>query len=204
MLEVPFLWMPLCLCKNTQRCISQAVLKSDQFRVAHNIYTTENILHYLRFPTLLKSQDALPKSSGGSHTVASCFRMRFYLYRDLYLNLWNKKLVNSNFFSSPNYEKIILKYTNCEKEDEKTIVPLPASVRFIKFKKKITEELNNVNSVPDIISFTVGFAIPNKARTGLVQILITLRTLQTRRMPFQIRRNPQNILIVNLIAAANT
>lgn len=65
-------------------------------------------------------------------------------------------------------------------------------------------EVNGINGVPDIISFTVGFPISNKARTALVQILITLRTFQTCRMPFQIRRNPQNILIVNLIAATNT
>lgn len=86
-----------------------------------------------------------------------------------------------------------------------TVFPLNSSVKFIKLKRKIkSHQTISVNGVPDIISFTVGFAIPNKARTGLVQILITLCTLQTCRMPFQIRRNPQNILIVNLIAATNT
>jgi len=95
--------MPLCLCKDSERRVSHILLKSDQVLVAHNSYTTEHILHYLRFPTLLGSQDALPKSSGGSHTVASCSRTRFCLYRNLHLNLWKRKFDGSNFSSSPVY-----------------------------------------------------------------------------------------------------
>lgn len=52
-----------------QRYISQVVLESDLFRVARSIYTTENIIHYLRFSLWLESQDALPKSSESSYTV---------------------------------------------------------------------------------------------------------------------------------------
>ena len=65
------------------------------------------------------------------------------------------------------------------------------------------KEERKVSFVPDVISFTVGFPVPNKAGTSLVQILVTFRTLQTCRVPFQIRRNSENILVVDLIAATD-
>ena len=39
------------------------------------------------------------------------------------------------------------------------------------------------NAIPDVVPFTVGFPISDKTRAGLVQILVTLRALQTGRVP---------------------
>lgn len=65
-------------------------------------------------------------------------------------------------------------------------------------------DIHNIQLLPDIVSFTVGFPVSDKAGTRLVQILITLRTLQTGSVPLEVRRDPQNILVMDLVPTADT
>lgn len=59
-------------------------------------------------------------------------------------------------------------------------------------------------SLPCIISFTVGFSVPDKTSAGLIQILVALCTLETSRMPLQVRGHSQDVLVVYLTSTAHT
>lgn len=55
----------------------------------------------------------------------------------------------------------------------------------------------NGNS-PNIVSLAVRFSVFNKAGTVFVQELVALRALKARRVPFEVRGYPQNVLVVDL------
>jgi len=57
---------------------------------------------------------------------------------------------------------------------------------------------------PHIISLAVGLAVSNKAGTVLVEELVALCAFETRGVPLQVRRHPQDVLVVDLGAATNT
>jgi hypothetical protein len=56
---------------------------------------------------------------------------------------------------------------------------------------------------PDIIPFAVGFAVSDETRARLVKKLMTLGTLETRRVPLEVRSDTQYVLVVDLCAATN-
>lgn len=58
-------------------------------------------------------------------------------------------------------------------------------------------------SPPRIISFTVGFPVPDEASAGLVQILAALCTLEAGCMPLQVRGHSHDVLVVYLTSAAH-
>lgn len=58
--------------------------------------------------------------------------------------------------------------------------------------------------LPYVVSFAVGLAVPDETSAGLVQVLTALCTLQTRRVPLQVRGDPQDILVMDLTSAAHT
>lgn len=51
--------------------------------------------------------------------------------------------------------------------------------------------------LPEIISFTVRFAITHKTSTRFIQILLTIGTFQTACMPLKIGWYPQDVLVVD-------
>lgn len=55
----------------------------------------------------------------------------------------------------------------------------------------------------NIVPFTIRLSVPHEARAALVQKHMTLLTLQTRRVPFQIGRHPEDVLVVDLAATAH-
>lgn len=65
-------------------------------------------------------------------------------------------------------------------------------------------DIHNKQLLPNIVPFTVGFPVSDKAGTRLVQILIALCTLQTGSVPLEVWRDPQNILVVDLVSTADT
>lgn len=58
--------------------------------------------------------------------------------------------------------------------------------------------------LPYVVSFAVGLAVPDEASACLVQVLTALCALQTRRVPLQVRGDPQDILVMDLTSAAHT
>lgn len=56
---------------------------------------------------------------------------------------------------------------------------------------------------PNIVPFAIRFTLAHKASASLVQKLPTFLTFQTGRVPFEIRRNTQYVLIVYLATAAD-
>lgn len=57
--------------------------------------------------------------------------------------------------------------------------------------------------LPDIVPFTVSLSVPHKASARLVQVLAALGALETRSVPFQVRRDPKDVLVVDLVPAAH-
>lgn len=55
----------------------------------------------------------------------------------------------------------------------------------------------------EIVSLAVGLALAYEAGTALVEVLVTVGALQTGGVPLQIRVDAQNVLVVDLAAAAN-
>ena len=58
-------------------------------------------------------------------------------------------------------------------------------------------------SLLEIVSLAVGFALAYEAGTALVEVLVTVGALQTGGVPLQVRVDAQNVLVVDLAAAAN-
>lgn len=131
--------MPLCLRRNAERCISQVVLESDLFRVAHNIYTIENILHNLRFPTWLESQDALPKSSERSYTVPNLVLViQIFAFETMKQKTSRLTFFLTGLFMGKDIKTYHLSFTRYL-----TIFPLNSSVKCIKLKRKIKSHGTN-------------------------------------------------------------
>lgn len=59
-------------------------------------------------------------------------------------------------------------------------------------------------TLPYIISLAVRFPVPYEASARLVQVLVALHAFQTGCVPLQVRGDPQNILVMDLTAAAYT
>lgn len=57
--------------------------------------------------------------------------------------------------------------------------------------------------LPDVVPFTVSLSIPDKACARLVQVLAALGTFQTGGVPFQVWRDPKDVLVVDLVPAAH-
>ena len=57
--------------------------------------------------------------------------------------------------------------------------------------------------LPDVVPFTVSLSVPDEARAGLVQVLTALGTFETGGVPLQVRGDPQDVLVVDLVPAAN-
>jgi hypothetical protein len=57
---------------------------------------------------------------------------------------------------------------------------------------------------PNVVNFTIGLAVAHKTRTILVQIQTALDALQALGVPLEIGRYSEYVLIVYLIAAADT
>lgn len=57
---------------------------------------------------------------------------------------------------------------------------------------------------PGVISFTVRFPISNKTGAVLIQKLPAFLTFQTRRVPFQVRRDSEYVLIMYLATTSDT
>lgn len=58
--------------------------------------------------------------------------------------------------------------------------------------------------LPYVVSFAVCLPVPDEASARLVQVLTALCALQTRRVPLQVRGDPQDILVMDLTSAAHT
>lgn len=56
---------------------------------------------------------------------------------------------------------------------------------------------------PNVVALTVGLPVPHETGALLIQELLALGAFQTRRVPLQIRRYPQDPLVVNSAAAAD-
>ncbi len=56
---------------------------------------------------------------------------------------------------------------------------------------------------PAAVVFTEGLAVSDEARAGLIQRPLALRALQTLRVPLQIRKNPQDEAIPDLMPTAH-
>lgn len=63
---------------------------------------------------------------------------------------------------------------------------------------------NSVELLPCIISFTVSLSVSDEASAGLVQVLAALCTLEAGCMPFQVRGDSQDVLVVYLTSTAHT
>ena len=57
--------------------------------------------------------------------------------------------------------------------------------------------------LPDVVPFTVRLSVPDEARAGLVQVLAALGTFETGGVPLQVRGDPQDVLVVDLVPAAH-
>lgn len=57
--------------------------------------------------------------------------------------------------------------------------------------------------LPDVVPFTVSLSVPDEARAGLVQVLAALGTFETGGVPLQVRGDPQDVLVVDLVPAAH-
>lgn len=55
--------------------------------------------------------------------------------------------------------------------------------------------------IPDVISFTVGFAVPHEACAGFVQKLLAFLAFEAGCVPLQVWSHPQNPLVVYLTSA---
>lgn len=60
-----------------------------------------------------------------------------------------------------------------------------------------------IRNLPHVIPLAVGFAVAHEARAALVEELPALLALEARRMPLEIGRHAQNVLVVVLGAAAD-
>lgn len=57
--------------------------------------------------------------------------------------------------------------------------------------------------LPDVVPFTVRLSLPDEARAGLVQVLAAFGTFETGGVPLQVRGDPQDVLVVDLVSAAH-
>jgi hypothetical protein len=55
----------------------------------------------------------------------------------------------------------------------------------------------------DVVALAVGLAVAHEASAALVEELAALLTLEARCVPLQIGRDPQDVLVVDLSAAAH-
>lgn len=58
--------------------------------------------------------------------------------------------------------------------------------------------------LPDVVPFAVRLSISDKARARFVKVLAALGTFETGGVPLQVRGDPQDILVVDLVAATRT
>lgn len=58
-------------------------------------------------------------------------------------------------------------------------------------------------ALPDVVPFTVRLSVPDEARAGLVKVLAAFGTFETGGVPLQVRGDPQNVLVVDLVPAAH-
>lgn len=57
--------------------------------------------------------------------------------------------------------------------------------------------------LPDVVPFTVRLPVPDEARAGLVQVLAALGAFEAGGVPLQVRGDPQDVLVVDLVPAAH-
>ena len=55
---------------------------------------------------------------------------------------------------------------------------------------------------PDIVVLAVGLAVSNEAGAGLVEELVALGTAEAGGVPLQVRRDPQDVLVMDSATAA--
>ncbi len=60
------------------------------------------------------------------------------------------------------------------------------------------------SSLPHIITLAVRLSVSHKTRTSFVQIRVAISAFEAASVPFQVRRNAENVLVLNLRAAADT
>lgn len=58
--------------------------------------------------------------------------------------------------------------------------------------------------LPYIISFAIGFAVPDETSAGLIQVLAALCTFQAGCMPLQVGRDSQYVLVMDLTSTSYT
>lgn len=65
--------------------------------------------------------------------------------------------------------------------------------------------LGDISSLlPHIISFAVGFAVPDETSAGLIQVLAALRTLEAGCVPLQVGGDSQYVLVMDLTSTSYT
>lgn len=57
--------------------------------------------------------------------------------------------------------------------------------------------------LPDVVPFTVSLSVPDEARAGFVQVLAAFGTFETGGVPLQVRGDPQDVLVMDLVPAAH-
>lgn len=72
--------------------------------------------------------------------------------------------------------------------------------------KESKQKNNPENSctLPCVISFTIRLSVSDEASAGLVQVLAALCTLEAGCVPFQVRGDSQDVLVVYLTSTAHT
>ncbi len=74
--------------------------------------------------------------------------------------------------------------------------------KVIKLSSAYTGNISKI--LPYIISFAIGFPVPDETSAGLIQVLAALRTLQAGCMPLQVGRHSQYVLVMDLTSTSYT
>ena len=71
------------------------------------------------------------------------------------------------------------------------------------FTKRIPALITFGAEQTNVVALAVGLAVAHEARAALVEELTALLALQARRVPLEVRRDSQNVLVVNFERASN-
>ena len=58
--------------------------------------------------------------------------------------------------------------------------------------------------LPDVVALAVGLAVPDEARAGLIEEHVALGAAETSGVPLEVRRDAQDVLVVDGAAATGT
>lgn len=74
----------------------------------------------------------------------------------------------------------------------------------ILFTVKVLIKVKELKLLPYIISFAIGFPVPDETSARLVQVLAALGALEAGCVPLQVGRDPQDVLVVDLAPTSHT